>query len=695
MAVTYLDDSGYTLGMIRDLPSWLIPSGGVYDSLNYVYDLPGIARQRMGSTALVSGSQTAFSESLGFVYSQDGVSTIEELYGCGTAATVSVINKSTGASTSLVTLGKVSVIGRPARHFGFLVFPLAEATTAFYRSMIVAGQTSSTTFTSTAAVNITAGAPQITLGGADTTTNLKVGGIIHATNTTTASFDARIISIDTSTKFTVWPTPTLAFATAAAGLFGGPAAVSAGIDTQSFGGACATSFQNRLLYGGVNDPAVATITRYDRRVLYSPLPTETGTFATTVGGATGAIFLGANRWPALNYFDVPGADPIVAMEPIAGNQLLILTSTHPVIFSGDLVTQLATTSPTVTFDISDINVNASCLSDLSVQRTPKGVVWAGAGGIYAWDGRSPVDLTSGSVNAFWRAQVRGSSFAVHGAVYVRGYYILSYTSGGTTQALAADLTGKTPKWTRMNGVGTDNFFGVARPTDPSQVFAIRWWNTGGAAPSMTNGQTLRLESMLNPYTAGATTTDADGTGITTNLQTRTITGDPELQKVFHRVTARTQVSATSASATLTAQSTIDAADTDASRTRALGSLSNTATITLTNATNASPIVCTSSANHGLQTDDFVDIDAVLGNLNANGRYRINVSNATTFSLVGSTGSAAYTSGGKVKKITEQDYLCATLNEGQGVSLTVAATVNNIEIHGFRIACEQREPVMSA
>jgi hypothetical protein len=382
------------------------------------------------------------------------------------------------------------------------------------------------------------------------------------------------------------------------------------------------------------------------------------------------------------------------MEPVNDNQLLILTSTHPVVLSGNLVTQIATTSPTITFDLTDINVSASCLSDLSVQRTPKGVVWAGAGGIYAWDGREPVDLTTSSVNTFWRGKVRGSSFAVHGAVYVRGHYVLSYTSGGVTEALAADLTGKAPKWTRMQGVGTDNFFGVARPTDASQVFALRWWDQTGAAPSMTNGQTLRLESMLNPYTAGATTTDADGTAVTVSLTTRTITGDPELQKTFQRGTVRHQQSSTTAAVVVTAKSTLDAAEVNANATRSLGSLSNTSVLTVINATNANPILVTTTPNHGCQTDDFVDIDGVTGNTNANGRWRIVVTGVSTFTLVGGIGNGAFGGSPTCKKLTETDFQMSTLNAGQGVSLKFDGAPNNWEFHGARIAAMVRQPVMS-
>lgn len=672
--------------MIRDTPSWNLPPGTGYDFLNFVFDT-GVPRQRQGSTALVSGAQTAFLTSLGWVYSADATP-IEELYGMdGKTGTAYSISKTTGAGTSLgVVSATNSIVGRPARHFGFVVFP-----TGFSRSVIMCGQTNSTTFTSAGTTVITANNPQIALGGPDTTASVRVGMYVHAVTAATA-YAGRIVSIDSGSLFTVWPVPTISLSPTAASFTGRPAF---GLGNTN-GGVCCTSFQNRLLFGQSFDmaanKATSAITRADRRINYGVLPTETGINVTQVySGASGFLF--APSWPVLNYIEVPGSDPIIAMEPVSDNQLLVLTNTHPVVVSGDLVTQLGDTSPTITFDVSDINVNASCLSDLSVQRTPRGIVWAGAGGIYAWDGRQPVDITTDAVNTFWRAQVRGSSFAVHGAVYVRGYYMLSYSSGGTTQALIADLTGKQPKWGRANGVGTDNFYGTARPTDPSQVFAIRWWDQTGAAPSMTNGQTLRLESMLNPYVSG-TTTDADGSAVTISATTRTITGDPERQKVFQRATVRHQQSSTTAAVAVTAQSKIDAADISAASVRSLGSLSNTSVLTVSNATNANPIVVTTSTNHGLQSDDFVDIDGVTGNTNANGRYRIAVTGAATFTLVGGIGNGAFGGSPTCKKLTETDYQISTLNAGQGVSYKFDGAPNNFELHGITTAVLQKQPVMS-
>jgi hypothetical protein len=68
-------------------------------------------------------------------------------------------------------------------------------------------------------------------------------------------------------------------------------------------------------------------------------------------------------------------------------------------------------------------------------------------------------------------------------------------------------------------------------------------------------------------------------------------------------------------------------------------------LTVDGATNASPIVVTTTTAHGLQTGMRVTISDVGGNTAANGTFVITKVSDTTFSLNGSTGDGAYTSGG--------------------------------------------------
>lgn len=82
-------------------------------------------------------------------------------------------------------------------------------------------------------------------------------------------------------------------------------------------------------------------------------------------------------------------------------------------------------------------------------------------------------------------------------------------------------------------------------------------------------------------------------------------------------------------------------------TNGTGTLTQPETGTVTNATNASPIVIT-SASHSLTSGQKATLSGVLGNTAANGSFVITVLDANTFSLNGSTGNGAYTSGGTWK-----------------------------------------------
>ncbi len=79
----------------------------------------------------------------------------------------------------------------------------------------------------------------------------------------------------------------------------------------------------------------------------------------------------------------------------------------------------------------------------------------------------------------------------------------------------------------------------------------------------------------------------------------------------------------------------------------------TGTKTVIGATNASPIVITTSAAHGYTIGDpnlRVSITGVVGNTAANGLWDITPITTTTFSLNYSTGNGAWSSGGAVKQI---------------------------------------------
>lgn len=78
-------------------------------------------------------------------------------------------------------------------------------------------------------------------------------------------------------------------------------------------------------------------------------------------------------------------------------------------------------------------------------------------------------------------------------------------------------------------------------------------------------------------------------------------------------------------------------------------VSKRTTKTISAATNATPIVVTTSAAHGFVNGDRVYVSGAAGNTAANGSWVVDNKTSTTFELLGSAGNGAYTSGGTVRK----------------------------------------------
>lgn len=75
---------------------------------------------------------------------------------------------------------------------------------------------------------------------------------------------------------------------------------------------------------------------------------------------------------------------------------------------------------------------------------------------------------------------------------------------------------------------------------------------------------------------------------------------------------------------------------------------NSGTASITGATNATPIVVT--ATNAFANDDVVTISGVLGNLGANGTFRLVGVSGSGFTLDGAVGTGAYASGGTASKV---------------------------------------------
>lgn len=688
MPLKYIDDGGYGAGVNRDTPPLLLSRGEVYDSSNLIYDRPGVARTRSGTSALSAlGAVAAIGTGAQFTSYSDVTPALMAVN--GKTGSYYNVNSTTGARSAAIDAVNAATYGRGVQHFGFIFFPAVPLALG-PSSLFTAGCVVAALFGNAGGVvNAVAGSKTLTLTAPDTTANLKVGSLIYATSATFSYF-GRVSAILTGTTVSVWPTPTHTVAYAigtVTGLHGlsGPNA------------RCAASFQNRLLISGTQDNS-ATFAG-DRRITYSLLPTEEFAVA-TFGNVYGATFWSTgtagsvNCYPTNNFIDVPGTDPFVAMEAVSDNELLILSARRPVVFRGNLVTQTSTTTQQTTFDVSEMDKIAGCSNDLSVQRTPRGIMWAGVDGVFIYTGSDAVNVLEGKMATYWRQLARSTTFAVHGSAYLRGHYLVAATSGGTAFQLLINLASR--EYTFAPLTGLDCFHAIQLPTDPARVYSMQWWDQAGAAPNFTNGQCIRIESILDPFSNSAVSTDSTGSNVSWSFTSRVLAADEETQKIFVRATVRYQQYSVSAATAVAAKSSIDPSESGVSAV-ALGSLSNTTPLVASAATNATPIVVTTTT-HGLQTDDFVDIAGGLVNTHVNGRWRITVLSGTTFSLNGSSGNGAYTaSSAMVRKVPEQDFmLTASIERGQGIVFTLSSsTIIGFELHGLRIACYDNDPVMSA
>lgn len=96
------------------------------------------------------------------------------------------------------------------------------------------------------------------------------------------------------------------------------------------------------------------------------------------------------------------------------------------------------------------------------------------------------------------------------------------------------------------------------------------------------------------------------------------------------------------------------------------------TKTITGATNATPIVIT-SASHGYGTNDLVIVASVGGTTAANNTWQISAVTTNTFTLLGSVGNSAYTSGGTAQLLNGAGDTALTTAAGTG---RVAGTQSN-------------------
>ena len=708
----------FDLGMVRDAASFTLPEGACYDANNMLFDKLGIARKRGGIQGL--GSTTTYrGDHLGALLKDDGAVQLYSMSYNGALPIIDSINSTTGAFTQVgASAPGLPIVdgGRPFQHYGFLVFPTFTNDPATFSVgfLSVGGATGSLpnyTFTLGGSVVLTAGSKRVTCAAGDSPlAHMQVGMIFVSLNAAaTQAYIGRVTRVVSTTAFDVYPTPSVGFtAGAGAGTFlnnyswtGTPELLLAN-PAMYKSGKVGMSFQGRILLGACNlfnpVPVTQTVEYYPRRVYFSATLLE-GTSAFSANKITGAAFLQNSGWPELNYFDIPAQEEITAMSPTGFGDALIFSAQRTFRLTGNLSTQFGT-EQSITWSPREIPNSVGCMSERSLQRTPRGVIFAHSSGIYTTDGNNMQPLMYGKIQDLWKSYVAGSDFKIFGSALIRGnhYYICGQqTTAGNFWALQLNLD--TLAWSRVTGKVTlpASFLingSVADSSIPSRTWGLKYWNQSIAAPSMTGGQLLQLESMFSP--SASNRSDSDGTLVQFNYQSRSYTEEsPTIQKIWRQATVEYK-NIGGASCIVKPNAGLDTADGfgNSSYSPIMGKQDPQ---TITGATNAAPIVLTVPAGHDISADMFVRVRGVLGNTNANGVHRVQVAGATTITLMGSYGNAAYTSGGTVQVVDQRDFsLNTSITNAEGAGMMYEITdgtlgADEFELYGITHTWEDRDP----
>ncbi len=97
------------------------------------------------------------------------------------------------------------------------------------------------------------------------------------------------------------------------------------------------------------------------------------------------------------------------------------------------------------------------------------------------------------------------------------------------------------------------------------------------------------------------------------------------------------------------------------------------TLTITGASDGTPIAVDTATPHGLQTGEQVSISGVLGNTAANGTFTVTVTGPASFTLDGSAGNGTWTSGGTVSQSALAFALNASVNDVLALASALGAT----------------------
>jgi hypothetical protein len=395
----------------------------------------------------------------------------------------------------------------------------------------------------------------------------------------------------------------------------------------------------------------------------------------TLGGPIGSgAYVGGT-----GYWSLPNAPTTPITDAIAGSQIVINTGNTLGLADGDLVSISGVTGVSGAngvFTVTGVNADSFTLSGVMGTGTYlSGGAWQVVQAISgATNNSDAIAITTDTPSLLAGTVVEIAG--VQGNTAANGLFVATNVTGtgftlGTPAGTGAYTSGGT--WTGGSGSGA-----VTDATRGGEALI-----TTAATTGLANGDTVVVSGVSGNAAANGTYTVANVTATTFTLD-GTLSNGPYTYGGIWNETPIASQAITGAMSTGTGPITVDTADTtglmNGDIVQITGVGGNTAanglfivnnvmagsfelgspvgngafgtnawSMAITGASNAGPIVITTSNTAGLVDNDLVEVTGVKGNAAANGVYYIANVTATTFELVGSTGSGAYTFGGTWKE----------------------------------------------
>lgn len=559
--------SDFNKGMNRDVPSWALAAGYVYDAVDMLFDYPQKMRKRGGTTSPSSSNRAAVVENL-IGYQSGAKDGISGIYGTlGKAGTTLIsFDKTTGAATSVGTSGSVNTYAmRPFQYLNLIVTSWqATGTTSNDRNITVLYGGSTGAATGDITGTITAGDNRITGLTSASLVASHLGCLFRAYVSgagVTRVYTGRIIEVTSGTACRVEPTPTIGFTPGTVTIQYGFNWSPNSTDLQVTGRyGCA--YQGRMVFGYTCQTGPST-TDYAKgleyqpnRIVWSTLPTEqpTLTWSPALTSLDGFQFLGGNPILPLNFVDTPGLGGMTGMATVGDGQLMLFGAHTAFCISGQLSSE-SVANPVFSFSDDQVSQNVGCVSAKSIQYTPLGLVFAYTDNLYVYDGSRMRPLLSGSNARYFQNRLAAGD-TIYGSAWAgnRNHYYLSMS--GTDGGLMVDFDNFAVS--RITNVQL--FDATPDPADATKLWGYRWWDTTGAAPTFTKGGLIALDPIWLPTSTNIN--DADGTAVLGAVQTAAyVDGELSANKLPTDVGVTYKLNGSGApTVTLSADTKLDVAD---------------------------------------------------------------------------------------------------------------------------------------